>query len=274
MESFGFPKQYTIPTLDEIVSPDTHLTDCGPYNRGAFVQFLANAHCMENLEFIVELDRFMAKFASISHMLNDDSVREHDRLLHQWHVIHKVFLQPDAVKEVNIPGQLRSNLYGEVLPHTKQVVQIRALIYELLLDLFNEFVSKTRELRNDQTTQRRRLEIVPPELKTIEKWLPDKSEKWVHAEKSTRIEIPRLLVPLCTQWEREMSRNDHDDVGDLAVELPRSRTALAGTILTRASSRGLSIGSIVDNLRDYLGWRTVKKLRFRRASNDQDEREG
>ncbi|SGZ55753.1 CIC11C00000003136 [Sungouiella intermedia] len=280
MDDFNFPKQYTIPTLDEIISPNTYLTDCGPYNRGSFVQFLSNSHCMENLEFVVELDRFLANMAQLSSdLLCDDMIRQNNRLLHQWSVIYKVFLKEDAIKEINISFKTRSDLCGEVLPNQKQLMNIRGLICELLLDSFNEFISYTREVTKDRTTRRRRLEIVPPEFKTLPVF---------HAEEIPRVlyeHVPRSLASnslseqqkseLSAQWDRALEQFEQNMVqvnsgSDLSLELPRSRTALAGTISTRTSSRGSSIGSIVDNLKDYSGWKTVKKLRFRRSSNEQD----
>lgn len=284
MESFGFPRQYTIPTLDEIISPHTHLTDCGPYNRGSFVHFLSNSHCMENLEFVVELDRFLqnSHHAASAKDFCDDSIRDHDRLNHQWLVIFRVFLRPDAIKEVNVSYQIRRNLHEEVIPPHKELLHIRSLIYELLLDSFNEFVNYTRESTNDRTTRRRRLEIVPPEFKTSG---GDRSNNYAvvfeNVPRSLFLHLEHRPSQLSAQWDKALDELEQskDAVGvqthsvtgtDLVLDLPRSRTALAGTISTRTSSRGSSIGSLVDNIKDYSGWKTMKKLRFRRSSNDHD----
>lgn len=279
MENFDFPRQYTIPSLDEIISPNTYLADCGPYNRGLFVQFLLNSHCMENLEFVVELDRFLANMSAAG----GDSLPplENSRLLHQWSVIYKVFLQHDAIKEINVACETRREVHETTLPSQRQVARLRALIYELLLDSYNEFVSYTREATNDRTTRRRRLEIVPPEFKTAPQH--DRSYPVVFEN------VPRSLASLPdekpsqlrAQWDRALDQLESTKDGpsvlvhaysgsELTLDLSRSRTALAGTISTRNSSRGSSIGSIVDNLKDYTGWKTVKKLRFRRSLNDQD----
>lgn len=277
MENFDFPKSYTIPSLDEIICPNTHLSDCGPYNRGLFVQFLLTSHCMENLEFVVELDRLLKSYHSLDSPSGPASVAslENDRLVHQWSVIYKVFLQHDAIKEINVACETRQNVHDNQLPSHRQLLQLRSLIYELLLDSYNEFVSYIREAHNDRTTRRRRLEIVPPEFKLA----PQERAYPVVFEN-----VPRSLAPalpdekppqLSAQWDRALEQmeqgKDHRLSGlELVLDLSRSRTALAGTILTRISSRGSSIGSIVDNLKDYSGWKTVKKLRFRRSSNDQD----
>lgn len=273
MENFDFPKSYTIPSLDEIICPNTHLSDCGPYNRGLFVQFLLTSHCMENLEFVVELDRLLKNYNCLDFQSAPNL--DNDRLLHQWSVIYRVFLQHDAIKEINVACETRQNVHDNQLPTQRQLGQLRSLIYELLLDSYNEFVSYTREAHNDRTTRRRRLEIVPPEFKLV----PQERTYPVVFEN-----VPRSLAPalpdekphqLSAQWDRaleqmEQGKDQRLSGLELVLDLSRSRTALAGTILTRNLSRGSSIGSIVDNLKDYSGWKTVKKLRFRRSSNDQD----
>lgn len=240
---------------------------------------------MENLEFVVELDRFLQNAHDVTspQLLSDSAIMENDRLLHQWRVMHKVFLQDDAIKEINIPYLIRQDLHGEILPSEKQLCHIRGLIYELLLDSFNEFVNHTREMNNDRSTRRRRLEIVPPEFKTS---LPTSDKNCAVVFEN----VPRSLFPhasehkpaeLRAHWDKALEQFEQNKelVGvsvhvlsrtELNVDLPRSRTALSGTISTRASSRGSSIGSIVDNIKDYSGWKTMKKLRFRRSSNDHD----
>ncbi|PVH16094.1 uncharacterized protein CXQ87_003958 [Candidozyma duobushaemuli] len=48
-------------------------------------------------------------------------------------------------------------------PSPAEVVQTRSVVYELLLDSYNEFILHTRESTNDSTTLRRRSEAVPPD---------------------------------------------------------------------------------------------------------------
>lgn len=236
---------------------------------------------MENLEFIIELDRFVANWSHLSpELLYDDQIRLNGRLLHQWSNIYETFLQHDAPKEINISCGSRRDFCGETLPSHRQLVTIRKLIYELLLDNYNEFVSYTREATNDRTARRRRLEIVPPEFKTLRRLLFAVDEiPRTMCEHGARPHDHKLVsechsFDLAAQWDKALEQFEHSVVRIISesdlLELPRSRTTLAGTISTRVSSRGSSIGSIVDNLKDYSGWKTVKKLRFRRSSNEQD----
>lgn len=234
---------------------------------------------MENLEFIVELDTFLYNLANISSvLLFDEQIRANERLMHQWTTIYKVFLQEDAPKEINISCTSRRDLCGEVLPSQRQLLHIRSVIYELLMDNYNEFVSYTRELTNDRSTRRRRLEIVPPEFKSllvvhIEE-IPRAMYDHATRQQDRKALLEHQRCELSAQWDKALERFEQNVVHVLSesdlLELPRSRTELAGTVSTRASSRGSSIGSIVDNLKDYSGWRSVKKLRFRRSSGEQD----
>lgn len=277
MEKFNFHRPYTIPSLDEMLSPDTAIADCGPYNRSAFAEFLAYSHCMENLEFILELDKFLRRardYLNDAVLMSDRSIRTHAQLQHQWGLIHHIFLTNDAIKEINVPCVIRNSFQPDVLPSKAEVLPIRGMVYELLLDSYNEFVSYTRESTNDCTTRRRRLELVPPEMSHAAPVPHDYGNS-----------APRLLSISCQeqkaldlrqQWDKalldfELSKTEHSSPSSTSVEatvsLPRSRNGSAGTISTRPSSRGSSIGSIVDNLKDYSN-KTIKKFRIRRASGD------
>lgn len=266
MDGFSFPRSYTIPLLDEIVAPDTHLTDCGPYNRSLFVQFLSTSHCMENLEFVVELDRFLVASTQLDHLdMSDSQMKITDQLMHLWRVIYRVFLAHNAIKEINIPCLLLTPLAESELPRRGSLLAIRAVIYELLTDSYNEFISHTRHTHNDVTARRRPLELVPPERHTlpIESYAPrsvafGRSDRTVADHNELR-----------EQWERaHLTLGKLDAASEL--ELPRSRTGSSGTLSSaRTSSRGLSIGLIVENIKDYSGWRkTVKKFKSRRSLDE------
>lgn len=277
MDRFSFPRRFTIPSLDEIISPDTYLADCGPYNRGSFVQFLSISHCTENLEFVVELDRFLRLEAQRQDpTYSDEQIRKHDQHLHQWNFIYKVFIANDAIKEINIPCTLRLNVMAEVLPLAKELMLMRGVVYELLLDSFHEFINTTREATNDRTPQRRRLEIVAPEHPhTVSAPEMPRSVQFggTHGKcEKCPAENHQRPSELREQWEQALLAYERPESSSDS-DLPRSRNGSAITISsTRTSSRGSSMGLIVDNIKDYSGWKkTVKKFKLRRfLSNSQD----
>lgn len=261
----------SIPPLEEIVAPETALANCGPYSRANFVAYLAAAHCTENLEFVVEIDRFYAAMARAGE----------ESLAHQWRVLHKVFIAKDLIKEVNIPWTLRCLLLPETLPLPAEVVQTRSVVYELLLDSYNEFILHTRESTNDSTTLRRRLEAVPPD----QPWLP-------HADVGpcvpctvgeTEYHRPSA-AGLKDQWEKalldfEVGKSDVNEVthaeqpslNSSNCGLLRSRNGSDGTVSLSRTSRCSSIGSVVEGIKGYLGFKKAVR-RLRRGSDEPGEK--
>lgn len=228
---------------------------------------------MENLEFVIELDRFASKLrAAENPVLQSDSTISHqDALVHQWNVIHRVFLQRDAIKEVNILSHHVGNLDPRVIPTTKELNTIRGVIYELLLDSYNEFVAATREQHGPLTaTRRRRLELVPPEHPTA--FTPQDQLPTINGRPLYLYMQSRMPSELREQWDNALREHEQSRV-DLSSssgdsDSPRSRTGSAGTLTSRNLSRGSSILSIVDNIKDYTGWSKTRRLWGRRASNE------
>lgn len=166
MDQFHFAPKHQIPLLEEMIHLLLPLPDCGPYNRLAFVAYLARHHCMENLDFIVELDRLVPilQQADNSAEFSTENIRRQDALLRHWRVLYSVFLEEDAMKEVNVPCALRASLGPESLPPMALLARLRSNIYDILVDRYNDFVLVTRQLSSDAAVRRRRLEAVPPEL--------------------------------------------------------------------------------------------------------------
>lgn len=270
MTAVKFAPCYTIPTLDEVINDD-HLRDCGPYNRRSFLLFLKTSHCMENLEFFVEVDRLIQSVTAKDDtaFFSDDLIRDTESLRNQWLLIYRVFLDKDSAKEVNLPHKVALKFLPHVLPSTTDLLIIRKLGYELLLDTYNDFISHTRETTNDRTTRRRCLDLLAAEVTS-----PDLAQT-----------IPRLTIAcihecsdLSEEWEKalkvyEESRESSSICSNCANTPIRARQSDSSSLLTaNCSARCSSIGSLVDNIKDYSGWnRTKKKLRLRRLSLEKNE---
>lgn len=222
----------TIPSLDEIVGA-APIANCGPYTREAFTAYLCQTHCVENYEIVQSLDQLLVK-------------RRH------WPSIYAEFIEPDSEKEVNIPHKLRDTLHPDVEPSRAELLLLRNVVFELLLDNYNEFVLHTRERTNDTTTQRRRLELVPPEIGT-----PAAPQPQLRPP-------PKLRSPheLKQQWDDALVEHEAKDNVRIATRpsdaLERSRTGSAGTTFLR-SLRAL-LGSWVESLRSW----PMRKLRLGR----------
>lgn len=284
-----------IPPLEEIVAPDPP-ANCGPYSRANFVAYLAAAHCTENLEFVVEVDRFQADLRNSQKSGNTHTSPENspdvvpgsepsafDSLFHQWQVLHKVFIAKDLIKEVNIPWTLRLSLHSTQLPLPSKLAQARCIVYELLLDSYNEFIFHTRECTNDSTTIRRRLEAVAPECLLcvphfdVGPQLPHCA--YTDALRPNPSESHRpSAVELKDQWEKalldfELGKDDTHETTHACLDssnygLLRSRNGSEGT---RSLSRTSSIGSVVEGIKGYLGFKKAVK-RLRRSLSDLSER--
>lgn len=271
MEHFAFPPKYIIPSLDEIIQPQYTLCNCGPYNRSAFVAYLARYHCMENLDFIVELDRFLASIAKIDtsspQNTNEStaSLRHRDNVAHHWCIIYNVFLEQDAIKEVNVPCCLRSPLSPDTLPHPSEVMKMRSVIYDLLLDRYNDFVVSVRASCTG-SARRRRLECVPPEYGSVNTSAPATIPgSFAYFPTSPQLAPPvsvQLFLPPPPSSASHHDSRNHSSASDTNTDISASREGSQGTLsTTRSSSRGSLIASFVDS-----GFKkAVKKFRLRRA---------
>lgn len=291
----------SIPPLDEIVAPQCALANCGPYSRANFVAYLASSHCTENLEFIVELDRFIAALSDLSRAnlsnsgLASAKIAQQDLLTHHWLVLYKVFIAKDSIKEVNIPWSLRSTFMENQLPLLADLAHTRAVVYELLLDNYNEFILHTRECTNDLTSFRRRLEIVAPDQPLP---IPASSYNSFNSTTSCYSSLDHDVAPcapcspatpvdhdqklssaacLKDQWEKALRDFEMDKCAHSVADQPtpdsynyglsRSRNGSEGTVSSvRTSSRGSSIGSMVDGIKNYSNLKkAVKKFKQRRS---------
>lgn len=288
-----------IPPLEEIVAPDPP-ANCGPYSRANFVAYLAAAHCTENLEFVVELDRL---HADLQNCQKSETVHTSpgnspdvspgsepsafDSLTHQWLVLHKVFIAKDLIKEVNIPWTLRLSLHPTQLPLAPKLAQARCIVYELLLDSYNEFIFHTRECTNDSTTIRRRLEAVAPEscllcLPHVDVGPHVPHCAFTDALRPNTTDCHRpSAAGLKDQWEKalldfELGKDDahettHPSLDSSNYGLLRSRNGSDGNGSLSRTSRCSSIGSVVEGIKGYLGFKKAVK-RLRRSLSDLSER--
>lgn len=138
---------HIIPSLDELLhekSEDVY------YNRANFVAYLTNIHCLENLEFIMDLNEYL-------HKKTDD-----------WRPIHEKFLRPNAPSEINLPFKLKELLIGKTTaekaagvpgPTEEILVKVKRFVYDdVLINLYNEFVKYMRG-KSGESVYRRRSEI-------------------------------------------------------------------------------------------------------------------
>lgn len=239
-----------IPLLDEVLSATAPEPSHGPYNKVNFVQFLSSSHCLENLEFIVELDSFQRLLGAVDHQAH-------------WRIIYRAFFLVDLLKEVNLPHAIRCRFSDAEMPQNADLACARTIIYELLLDSYNEFIKHTKATQ-DGANYRRKLEIIPPELPPV-----------ASGRKPHYKPIPRS-IQLVDSPETLPVDQFADDTPLLTRNNSTATNLLSPTLANlnlNASSRGSSIGSIVEGLKnsDHINWvKAVRKFKFRRFLNDMD----
>ncbi|KAE8381291.1 RGS domain-containing protein [Aspergillus bertholletiae] len=101
------------PKLDEILNDTAPV----PYTLGTFIAFLAQNHCLEVLEFILEAKRYRKTYGWLEHQgpkCDEDAVHE-ERLRRVWDRIIDTYIESGAPREINVPNETRE----ELLEYTK-----------------------------------------------------------------------------------------------------------------------------------------------------------
>ncbi|ODV81223.1 uncharacterized protein CANTADRAFT_20755 [Suhomyces tanzawaensis NRRL Y-17324] len=232
-----------IPTLDELLFEE----GCADsyYTRANFMDFLAHNHCLENVEFVVQLNGF----------LNHPTAQA-------WEQIYATFLAPDSSNEINLPHDIKRDLLSQDFPDIQKILRCKRVIYDdILFNLYNEFIRHTRaKIASDllaapaasaSVVYRRKSEIILPD--TVIRERAKRSNSTAEYYKEDIIEHEDILPT--PSYLRNNSASSSSNANSTS----------------NPSSRGSSIGLIMDSLKtnvDYMKLKNVRKFRFRRASND------
>lgn len=122
------------PTLTEIlldVAPP-------PWTLSAFMAYLSTNHCMESLEFTLDLQRYAAIYDQ--HLASDHpaSLDSNAQLGHLWDKLINVYVAPCSPREINIPSPVRDRLLRipsrPEPPHPRTLEEAGRIIHELMND--------------------------------------------------------------------------------------------------------------------------------------------
>lgn len=142
------------PTLTEILldvaSP--------PWTLSAFTAYLSQNHCMETLEFTLDLQRYAAAYDQIRSDGTSDP-RGNEQLCILWEKLMQVYIVPCSPREVNIPSPVRDRLLRlsgrPNPPHPEVLEEAGRIVHELMNDSllvpFLESVSPMSLDHHDQT---------------------------------------------------------------------------------------------------------------------------
>jgi hypothetical protein len=147
--SVAIPIQHSFggrPSLQDVLAN----TAPPPWTLTAFMQYLSQNHCLENLEFYMDVKRYKEAYdqtaANMAGMPMSGESDECEQLRQQWQRLLDAYLVPGAPREVNLPSHERDDLLTQEnavsapLPDTLDAAEKR--IYELMEEsIFFSFVS-------------------------------------------------------------------------------------------------------------------------------------
>ncbi|KAK9495525.1 RGS domain-containing protein [Lipomyces doorenjongii] len=101
-----------LPTLDEVLSNDT----VSPFSLTEFMAYLAQNHCLETLEFTMDVKRYTEVYETALTIMAPHTARitvghrSYDHLMLLWHRITDSYIRPDSPRELNLPANVRDDL--------------------------------------------------------------------------------------------------------------------------------------------------------------------
>ncbi|KAK9466791.1 RGS domain-containing protein, partial [Lipomyces arxii] len=101
------------PTLDDVLADVSE----SPYLLTEFMAYLAQNHCLETLEFAMDVKRYIEVYnaaltSSYSTVIHANH-RAYDHLMLLWHRILDSYVRHDSARELNLPEHLRVELMAQ-----------------------------------------------------------------------------------------------------------------------------------------------------------------
>ncbi|KAK9239556.1 RGS domain-containing protein [Lipomyces kononenkoae] len=101
-----------MPTLDEVLSNEA----VSPFSLTEFIAYLALNHCLETIEFTMDVKRYAEVYESAVASLPPDVTklgpehRSYDHVMLLWHRITDSYIRLESPRELNIPANIRNDL--------------------------------------------------------------------------------------------------------------------------------------------------------------------
>ncbi|MCJ1459052.1 hypothetical protein MMC28_009429 [Mycoblastus sanguinarius] len=148
------------PTLPEVLSNSAP----PPWTLSAFTAYLSQNHCLENLEFTMDAERYRKRFdilaAQMAGMPMTRDVEECRYIRMLWQRLINAYIIPDGPREINIPSNVRETLLS--LPnHTspplpEELEDAVKIIYNLMEEsVLISFLNEVPASRNQQSNHDR-----------------------------------------------------------------------------------------------------------------------
>lgn len=127
------------PTLAEILADEAK----PPWTLSAFTAYSSQNHCVENLEFVIDAKKYEELYTDLEAQsacfpASQDSVQIR-QLQDMWKKLLNLYIRPNGLREVNLPGKIRSELLATPFksrtpPSPEHIKPASATIYELMED--------------------------------------------------------------------------------------------------------------------------------------------
>ena len=150
------------PTLPDVLSNSAP----PPWTLSAFTAYLSQNHCLENLEFTMDAERYRKRYdalaAQMAGMPMTPDVEECRTVRMLWQRLINAYIKPDCPREINIPSSVREELLlipnHSTPPQPEDLEAAVKIIYNLmeesvLISFLNEVPSsKSRPSYNGRQT--------------------------------------------------------------------------------------------------------------------------
>ena len=118
-----------VPKLSDVIKDVVHPKS--PYSKLHFVQFLLKSHCIENLDFYMDLTQFLTHYEC--HVSRGDGKSK------DWSSMFRTYVVPEIV---NLPGTLIEQTNGTFIPPKEILIKIQKLLRGYLHNSYHEFVEQ------------------------------------------------------------------------------------------------------------------------------------
>jgi len=189
------------PTLPDVLSNSAP----PPWTLSAFTAYLSQNHCLENLEFTMDAERYRERYDALSAQTAGKpitpSVEENKYVRMLWQRLIDAYIIPDGPLEINLPSNVRDTLLSvpnhNAPPRPENLNAAIKIIYNLmeesvLISFLNEIPSsKSRQSNhNRQKTSEVKHRKRGGSDSSTEKKRSPKSPSSRHASPTPSLEIP------------------------------------------------------------------------------------
>lgn len=135
-----------IPTLQEVLAN----TAPQPFTLSAFTAHLHHNHCLENLEFIKDVERYGRRYKTMMVTMAADAAAQRSpqykasaEVSMLWDRLLQAYIIPDAPREVNLSGDVRDALISLPNHATPPAPESLESAVERIMELMNESIMMT-----------------------------------------------------------------------------------------------------------------------------------